>query len=143
MSPFSPVADFGRGCDKSWMALWSLWLVALFAPPMEFEHKGAQDFTQSYGVWVSQDERQCVYWLTDVGMNATQLTGALGSGYEVQRGLEILISPNTPDRCVRDAKAAATKAGFRSFERGAGPARTDYTVFRKVRSPPIAETSCE
>lgn len=68
-------------------------------------------FSQSYGLGVSVDAGRCIYWLTDTGMDAAQLTAALGD-YKVERGIEILTSGDTPEQCVIEAKAAVTKAGF-------------------------------
>jgi hypothetical protein len=62
--------------------------------------------------WVSVDKDQCVYWLTDVGLDGRQLTDALSDGYQAQFGLEILTSSDTPRWCVAEARAAASKAGF-------------------------------
>jgi hypothetical protein len=71
-----------------------------------------QDFSQAYGVWISTDKGHCIYWLTDVGLDAGQLADALTNSYETKRGLEILTSGDTPKRCVSDARAAAARAGF-------------------------------
>jgi len=74
---------------------------------------GHQDaFAQSYGVFVSVDQKVCIYWLTDVGLSASQLKDALSDGYETSRGLEILTEKNTPARCVASAHDAALRAGF-------------------------------
>lgn len=78
-----------------------------------FASPPAERFSRSYGVWVSVDKGQCIYWLTDVGLDARQLTDALGNGYQPQLSLEILTSVDTPNRCVTDAEAAAEKAGFK------------------------------
>lgn len=86
---------------------WSVLLTTAFvSPPPE-------EFSRSYGVWVSVDKGQCVYWPTDGGLDGRQLTEALGNGYRTELGLEILTSLDTPNRCVADATAAAGKDGFK------------------------------
>ena len=90
--------------------LWTLLLAAFASTPNA--SPTAQDFSRSYGVWVSVDKDQCVYWLTDVGLDGRQLTDALSDGYQAQFGLEILTSSDTPRWCVAEARAAASKAGF-------------------------------
>jgi hypothetical protein len=93
------------------LMLWSLFIAALFALTPT-AGSAAQNFSQSYGVWVSVDDGECVYWLTDVGLNAQQLTDALSHDYQAQLGLEILTSRDTPRRCMAEARASASKAGF-------------------------------
>ena len=90
---------------------WSLFMAALFAL-QPVAGPSAPDFSRSYGVWVSVDKGECVYWLTDVGLDAQQLTDALSNNYQAKFGLEILTSRGTPRRCVAEARASASKAGF-------------------------------
>lgn len=74
------------------------------------------NFSQSYGVWISVDRGRCAYWLTDVGLDAHQLTDALKrNGYEVKRGAEILTDDDTLAQCVREATRAVRRAGFTSI----------------------------
>ena len=89
----------------------SLFVGALFAL-RPAASSTAPDFSRSYGVWVSVDKGECVYWLTDVGLDAQQLRDALSKNYQSQLGLEILTSRSTPKRCVAEARASASKAGF-------------------------------
>ena len=92
--------------------LWTLFLIAVSASPPTASPP-AQDFSRSYGVWVSVDKGECIYWLTDVGQDAQQLTETLSENYQPQLGLEILTTRDTPKRCVKEARVAASKAGFR------------------------------
>ena len=87
-------------------------LLAAFVSWSSAVGKPNGNFSRSYGVWVSVDQGKCVYWLTDVGLNATQLTEALSNGYQTKLGIEILTSAETPARCVVEARGAVTKAGF-------------------------------
>jgi hypothetical protein len=80
----------------------------------------AQDFSRSYGVWVSVDKGECIYWLTDVGLDAQQLTETLSENYQAQLGIEILTSRDTPKRCVTEARQAASRAGFTLIRARAG-----------------------
>jgi hypothetical protein len=92
------------------MLLATLLATAALTPTIE------ADFSQSYRVWISVDQRSCTYWLTDTGMNPRQLTDALTqNGYEVGRGAEILTTSDTPVRCVREATRAVRRAGFVSI----------------------------
>ena len=93
------------------LMVWSLFVGALIALPPA-AGPTAPDFSTSYGVWVSLDKGQCMYWLTDVGLDAQQLTDALSNDYQTKLGLEILTSPGTPRRCVAEARASASRAGF-------------------------------
>jgi hypothetical protein len=91
----------------SWMVLFAV----LFSSPPTIGRGSAQDFSRSYALWVSVEKGECLYWLTDVGLDATQLTVAL-KGYQSQLGVEILTSRDTPHECVADAEKAAMDAGF-------------------------------
>ena len=92
---------------------WSVLLAVLFAPASASSQTTAPDFSQSYAVWVSVENGQCLYWLANAGLNGAQLTETLSKGYQQDLGLEILTSRNTPGKCVEEAQAAAAKAGFK------------------------------
>jgi hypothetical protein len=86
--------------------------ILLSSPPLGGD-KSAGDFSHSYAVWVSVKNGECLYWLTDVGLDSRKLAEVLGGGdYEKQLGLEILTSGRTPDACVTGARQAAASAGF-------------------------------
>ena len=72
----------------------------------------AVDFSHSYSVWASTDHGRCIFWLTDAGEDAKQLTESLRQGYDKAAGIEILTSDDTPPRCVSSARKAVLKAGF-------------------------------
>ena len=90
------------------------------------------DFSQSYRVWVSADRRSCTYSLTDTGLNPRQLTDALTqNGYEVGRGAEVLTTPDTPVRCVRELRVPFGEPVLSPFAQGLGLRRIGCTAFRE------------
>jgi hypothetical protein len=72
-----------------------------------------QDYRESYIAWVRVYQGHCYFWMTDVGLDGEQLTETLSRGYDPELGLEVLTTARTPNRCVKAAKEAALKAGFR------------------------------
>lgn len=72
-----------------------------------------QDFSRSYVIWISVDEGRCVFWLTDAGENASEVTESLSSsGYNKALRIELLTERSTPQRCVRRGRMAVSTAGF-------------------------------
>ena len=73
----------------------------------------ADKFATSYGMDVGEHEGRCVFFLTDTGMNAAEVTTSLKrDGYDASRGLEVLLTKTTPRRCGELGRKAALKAGF-------------------------------
>lgn len=90
-----------------------LMLIATILATIFLVPTGPTDLSQGYRIWVSVDRGNCIYWLTDTGLNARQLTETLKrNGYEVGRGADILGNDVTPARCIRDATRAVRRAGF-------------------------------
>lgn len=66
-----------------------------------------------YRIFASLYEGRCGYGVNDVvGMSARQLRETLSDGYDPTAGLQILIDPDTPPRCVREARRVASGLGF-------------------------------
>jgi hypothetical protein len=87
-----------------------LFLLALHAPSESRD----RDFSKSYGVSIGSNKGTCTYFLTDVGLNASQLKEALSSnGYDFDRVIEVLTQSGTPKRCVDAARRSVLAAGFR------------------------------
>lgn len=88
----------------------TLWMLAV-TQTAEHPPTGAVP-SRSYLVWVSVDDGECRYWLTDAGLDAKQLKDALSENYDPANGLEVLTSNDTPSRCVTKARRSAARAGF-------------------------------
>jgi hypothetical protein len=73
----------------------------------------SDEFASSHAVIIDVYEGRCRYWLTHVGLDASQLREILSEDYEAARGLEVLKVASTPAKCVRLAKRAASRAGFK------------------------------
>lgn len=73
------------------------------------------DFSRSYVVWATTAEGQCIYFLTDAGEEAKELTETLKRNYDANKGIEILTSDNTPNHCIARARKAVRNAGFTHF----------------------------
>lgn len=73
------------------------------------------DFSRSYAVWIAHSGGKCSFFMTDVGMNATQLTEVLQKHYDETKGIEILTDQDTPERCVIIGRDAVRDAGFQNF----------------------------
>jgi hypothetical protein len=72
-------------------------------------------FTNSYGLDVGEIEGRCVFFLTDAGMSAAEVTKKLmRDGYDTARGLEVLLTETTPRKCGELGRKAALKAGFKA-----------------------------
>lgn len=70
-------------------------------------------FVNSYGLDVGVDRGRCVFFLTDTGMSAPEVTAKLiKDGYDKSRGLEVLLTEATPKRCGELGRRAALNAGF-------------------------------
>lgn len=90
------------------LMLIAILLASIFLPPTV-----PADLSQGYGIWVSVDRGSCIYWLTDAGLDARQLTETLKEhGYEAGRGADIILDDVVPARCIRDAERAVRRAGF-------------------------------
>ena len=73
----------------------------------------ADSFTNSYGLDVGEQQGRCVFFLTDTGMSAAEVTAKLKQdGYDTSRGLEVLLTKTTPRKCGELGRKAALKAGF-------------------------------
>lgn len=74
----------------------------------------ADSFTNSYGLDVGVEQGRCVFFLTDMGMSAVEVTMKLKEdGYDTSRGLEVLLTKSTPGKCGELGREAALKAGFK------------------------------
>jgi hypothetical protein len=72
-------------------------------------------FTNSYGLDVGQQDGGCLFFLTDTGMSAAEVTATLKEGdYDTARGLEVLVTETTPRKCGELGRKAALKAGFKA-----------------------------
>jgi hypothetical protein len=101
----------------------ALILAALAACATSMRVPAEAEFSRSYAVWASFDDGRCIYFLTDAGLNAAQLTDELRGGYQKDAGLEILTSADTPARCVSKARRAALRAGFSAIRARRGTER--------------------
>jgi hypothetical protein len=73
------------------------------------------EFKNSYGLNVGEYHGRCVFFLTDTGMTAPEVTEQLvKDGYDTSRGLEVLLTKTTPSKCGRLGRNAALKAGFKA-----------------------------
>lgn len=73
------------------------------------------EFAQSYGLEVGEDHGGCLFFLTDTGLTAAEVTTKLTrDGYDISRGLEVLVTRMTPRRCGDLGRQAALKAGFKA-----------------------------
>jgi hypothetical protein len=76
---------------------------------------GHDEFASSYGIDVGEYEGQCVFFLTDTGLTASEVTAKLvRDGYDTSRGLEVLLAETTPRKCGELGRKAALKAGFKT-----------------------------
>jgi hypothetical protein len=73
------------------------------------------DFSRSYVVWISPDEGECIFFMTDAGEDAKQLTETLRAHYDVSKGIELLTDVDTSRRCISKAQKAVKRAGFSRF----------------------------
>ena len=72
-------------------------------------------FTNSYGLDVGEQYGRCLFFLTDTGMSAAEVTAKLKEdGYDTARGLEVLLTEATPRKCGELGRKAALKAGFKA-----------------------------
>jgi hypothetical protein len=72
-------------------------------------------FAQSYGLDVGEYHGRCLFFLTDIGMNADEVTATLvQNGYDTSRGLEVLVTKTTPKKCAELGLRAAQNAGFKA-----------------------------
>ena len=75
----------------------------------------ADRFTDSYGLDVGEQDGRCVFFLTDTGMSAAEVTTKLKrDGYDTSRGLEVLLTKTTPRKCGEVGRKAALRAGFKA-----------------------------
>lgn len=77
---------------------------------------GAGDkFANSYGLGVGEYQGQCIFFLTDTGLSASEVTTKLmRDGYDTSRGLEVLLTHETPQECGEAGRKAALDAGFKA-----------------------------
>lgn len=72
-------------------------------------------FKSSYGLDVGEDQGRCIFFLTDTGMTAAEVTTKLvKDGYDTSRGLEVLLTKTTPRKCGELGRKAAVRAGFKA-----------------------------
>ena len=72
-----------------------------------------QKFTNSYGLDVGENQGRCIFFPTDTGMTAPEVTTKLKQdGYDTSRGLEVLLTNTTPRTCGELGRKAALSAGF-------------------------------
>lgn len=71
-------------------------------------------FANSYGLDVGVDKGRCIFFLTDTGMSASEVTTKLvRDGYDTSRGLEVLLTESTPRKCGEAGRKSALNAGFK------------------------------
>lgn len=72
-------------------------------------------FANSYGLDVGEYQGQCIFFLTDTGLSAPEVTTKLRQdGYDTSRGLEVLLTQTTPRKCGEVGRKAALNAGFKA-----------------------------
>jgi hypothetical protein len=72
-------------------------------------------FANSYGLDVGEYHGQCIFFLSDTGMSADEVTTKLVQDrYDTARGLEVLVTKSTPRKCGELGRRAALKAGFKA-----------------------------
>jgi len=72
-------------------------------------------FANSYGLDVGEYQGQCIFFLSDTGLTADEVTGKLvHDRYDMTRGLEVLLTKTTPRKCGELGRQAALNAGFKA-----------------------------
>lgn len=71
------------------------------------------DLSRAYHVAIGMHEGRCTYRIGNMILDARGLTDVLKDGYESERGIELLTGPDLRYRCLKDARAAVKRAGFR------------------------------
>src|SRR5690348_16050821 len=90
-------------------------LIASFLGAAAPSDAAADGFKNSYGLDVGEYRGQCIFFLTDTGMSASEVTATLmRNGYDVSRGLEVLLTKGTPRKCGEMGRKAALDAGFKA-----------------------------
>ena len=75
----------------------------------------ADKFRNSYSLDVGEHGGRCLFFLTDTGMSAAEVTTSLKKdGYDTARGLEVLVTKTTPRKCGELGRKAAFEAGFKA-----------------------------
>jgi hypothetical protein len=100
--------------------------LALLSSPSGATVLPPDQFAGAYRAFVTFDEGRCYFWLTDVGLDVSQFRQSLRSGYEADRGLEILTRSEIPVKCFALARRVARKAGFRKIRTRAATS-TEYS----------------
>src|SRR4051812_5892475 len=101
--------------------------MALLLPSVATAASG-HEFAQSYGLDVGEDKGRCLFFLTDTGMTAAQVTTKLTQDrYDTSRGLEVLVTRTTPRRCGELGRKAALKAGFKAVRVRLATAKDRWT----------------
>jgi len=73
------------------------------------------EYANSYGLDVGEYQGRCIYFLTDTGMTAAEVTTKLmRDGYDTSRGLEVLVTKGTRSKCGKLGRKAALAAGFKA-----------------------------
>jgi hypothetical protein len=97
---------------RVYLAVFSAMALLLPAPAMA---ASSDEFARSYGLDVGEYQGRCLFFLTDTGMTAAEVTTKLAQdGYDTSRGLEVLVTRTTPRRCGELGRKAALKAGFKA-----------------------------
>lgn len=72
-------------------------------------------FRNSYSLDVGEYQGQCIFFLTDTGMTDVEVTAKLmRDRYDTPRGLEVLLTKDTPQKCGELGRKAALRAGFKA-----------------------------
>jgi hypothetical protein len=75
----------------------------------------AAEFSNSYGLDVGEHQGRCIFFLSDTGMTAAEVTRKLKrDGYDKSRGLEVLVTKTSPRKCAELGQKAARNAGFKA-----------------------------
>jgi len=94
--------------------IFTTFLLASLAARMQLDRAGQPHSADwGYSVFAYGNDERCLYMLTHVGLDISELARALTGGYDYTRGMDVLTTSNTPRRCVKEAKRIAYKVGFK------------------------------
>jgi hypothetical protein len=114
-SPFQPIAMIAAQCDRFTMPL-LLGLLMMGAVDSAATAAATPNiYDYELTVVVRLYSGRCTYWMSDDAyhVKASRLAKYLGKyPYPRDRGLKLIVFPETPPKCIARARKAGRRAGF-------------------------------
>ena len=110
----------GRGYGEQMVAMMVVLSAISGSPDSSAMSESAPGKPTSYIATVGFSEGKCSFWTGDVSLDADGFRDDLKDRFDVKQRIIIFHAISVPQRCVSDAREAASAAGFKDIESEVG-----------------------